>query len=126
MKIRIQGNSIRLRLSQSEVVTFSGRKLVQDSTQFGPTPEETLIYSLEMAAIKEPGAAYSPNHIKVFVPENIAQAWANSDEVSIIYDSPLGNGAMLKILVEKDFQCRTTRPGEDESDNFPNPLGGHD
>lgn len=125
MKIRIQGNSIRLRLSQSEVAAFGEKKMVQDSTQFGASPDDTLIYSLEMAQLKEPGAAYAPNHIKVFIPENMGQHWANSEEVGISHESKLGDGAVLKILVEKDFQCLTTRPGEDESDNFPNPLEHH-
>jgi hypothetical protein len=121
MKIRIQGNSIRLRLSQSEVDTFAKTGMVHDRIQFGNTAGEALSYILEKAEVRQLGAAYAPNQIKVFVPANLAAEWTETELVGLERSMDLGEGNSLRILVEKDFQCLTEREGEDESDNFPNP-----
>jgi hypothetical protein len=73
--------------------------------------------------VHEIGAAYGANQIKVFLPDAQATTWFETDLIGLEHNMPLGNGAFLKILVEKDFQCLTPRPGEDEGDNFPNPKG---
>ncbi len=121
MKIRIQGNSIRLRLSQSEVQAFAETGRVKDHIQFGTAPEESLVYVLERSNIKQLGASYAANQIKVFVPSETGNAWTSSDQVGMDGEMDLGGGSTLRILVEKDFKCLTERTGEDESDNFPNP-----
>jgi len=46
-----------------------------------------------------------------------ARRWAESEEVGIAATVGLGDGA-LALLIEKDFPCLTTRPGEDDSDAF--------
>ncbi|MEK7255155.1 MAG: hypothetical protein AAB316_10450 [Bacteroidota bacterium] len=121
MKIRIQGNSIRLRLSQSEVRRFVETGVVKDSIRFGVMPEASRFFSLEKADVPALNAAFADSQIKISIPANFAGEWASSDQISMEHEADLGNGERLKILVEKDFQCLTDRPGEDESDNFPNP-----
>jgi hypothetical protein len=34
---------------------------------------------------------------------------------------PIGEGATLAILIEKDFSCLTPRPGGDDDDCFSHP-----
>lgn len=121
MKIRIQGNSIRLRLSQSEVQTFAETGRVEDEIHFGSVPESSLRYVLERAGVRQLAASYTANEIKVFVPAESGAAWTSTNEVGMESEVSLGNGHTLRILVEKDFKCLTDRPGEDESDNYPNP-----
>ncbi|MCF8244294.1 MAG: hypothetical protein K9J37_05770 [Saprospiraceae bacterium] len=123
MKIRIQGNSIRLRLSQPEVAAFIETGSVSESTHFGGQPGAMLTYALERSDQPELTATFSGNKICVLVPAELGVIWANSEqEVSIehVVIPPSGVGG-LRILVEKDFKCLTDRPGVDESDNFPNP-----
>jgi hypothetical protein len=50
-----------------------------------------------------------------------AKDWANSVREGIYYDQGVSEDTILKILIEKDFQCLHKRAGEDETDNFPNP-----
>ena len=123
MEIRIQGNSIRLRLSQAEVDHLGKTGKVEDRIQFGTTAAESLRYVMESAAIREMGASYSANEIKVFIPANLVTKWVSTDQVGLEHEMDLGGGNFLRILVEKDFKCLTPRAGEDESDYFPNPKG---
>ena len=117
MKLRIKGNSIRLRLSQTEVAQFVETGVCTDSINFGLS---TLVYSLDKGA--ETKAVFEDNRVCVFVNETDAHNWAgNETEVGISHMQPIGDGHELYILIEKDFACLTVRPHEDESDNFPNP-----
>ena len=121
MKIRIQGNSLRLRLTQSEVQQLAGLGKVEAVIRFGASPAQQLVYSLELNSEAEMSAAYADGHIRVFVPRAAALAWANSEQVGLEHEQPLDDNSSLRILVEKDFQCLTDRAHEDESDHFPNP-----
>lgn len=120
MKIRILGNSIRLRLSQTEVQHLSEKGKVEEQTQFGLAPNSVLIYSILRKETPTIHAAYSDNYIQIFLPNQMASDWAASDEVGLENHMPLGDGNALHILIEKDFKCLTER-SEDESDLFPNP-----
>ncbi len=124
MKLRIKGNSIRLRLSQTEVATFSQKGIVEEKIAFGQLTKDAMVYSLKKSESNTSFATYSSEGIMVFVPNKEAENWVNTDQVGIEGSYDLGNGDVLKILVEKDFQCLKVRPGEDESDNFPNPDVG--
>ncbi len=121
MKIRIQGNSIRLRLSQSEVKSFDEKGRVEDRIEFGPGPTDTLVYVLEQGQIAQPTASFSNQQIKITIPAGLGLVWANSEKVGIEHETAFGKGQLLRILVEKDFKCLTERSGENESDHFPNP-----
>lgn len=123
MKIRIQGNSLRLRLSQSEVARFHETGQVTDGISFGAMPPVALTYKLERSSLPEITAGFSDNCISVYVPEEQAATWAVSEqevglEHLVRFD---GSGHSLRVLIEKDFKCLAERSGEDESDNFPNP-----
>lgn len=124
MKIRMSGNSIRLRLSQSEVRAFLEKGEVSDHVRFGPMPDAVLSYTLKQSHAAEIAASYSNNCITIHVPADQSDTWANSEQEigieHIVHFAANENGA-LRILVEKDYKCLAGRPGEDEQDNFPNP-----
>jgi len=125
MKIRIKGNSIRLRLTQSEVQQFEKEGIVTESIQLGITEKERLNYKLQKSDGKEISAKLSENTLSVYIPDGMGNNWANTNLVGLSTEMPLEKDAFLSILVEKDFKCLTDRLGEDESDNFPNPLDKH-
>jgi len=123
VKLRIRDNSIRLRLTQSEVETIKNDDLVRGRVQFAGS--STFDYVLESSpATVTPEAHVSNNVLTVRVPQMDIRQWAESDKVSILSEQNLGAGGHLKILVEKDFTCLAPRDGEDESDMFPNPDAG--
>ena len=120
MKLRIHGNSLRLRLSQSDVAQFSKTGFVEDSIQFAPGA--SFAYALEsLSSLKAPQALYANGFLRIQVPGGDATDWVRSDRVGISGDQLLESGKHLSILIEKDFQClhREPTPGEDA---FPNPL----
>lgn len=125
MKLRIRDNSIRLRLTQTEVDTIADSGMVKARVS---TPDgNALDYVLESsAATVKPTARFTDATLTVHLPESDVENWASTEQVSIAAEEPLDGGDILKILVEKDFACLAPREGEDESDMFPHPLEGQD
>lgn len=119
MKIRIKGNSIRYRLTKTDVANFGKLGFIEEKTSFLNGP--SFHYRLE----KKPGiahleASYSENRICIFVPEKIASEWTASDIIGYDHKMNIGEGKELFLLIEKDFVC-IDHTFEDQSDNYPNP-----
>ena len=120
MKLRILDNSIRLRLTQSEVAALSRDGMVTARTEFPGGRSFAYVIESSPASVA-PGAYFSNNVITVRLPETTVLPWAASEQVSIDGEQRLDDGGVLKILVEKDYACLAPRAGEDESDMFPHP-----
>lgn len=115
MKIRIKGDTIRLRLSQTEVSKIGAFIPVIETTHFGAN---SLVYELVTHHGEEPILTqYINNVITISIQEDLAKNWADSETVGIESVS----SAIPSVLIEKDFQCLTVRQGEDETDLFHNP-----
>lgn len=114
MKLRIRGNSIRLRLTQGEVDNIKTTGLVEEKTEF-PNGED-FIYKISVAQTENLSASFSDGKMEILISEQIAQNWANSDEVGIY-----GDDEKIQIAIEKDFKCLTPRQGDDDADTFPHP-----
>jgi hypothetical protein len=117
MKLRIRGDTLRLRLTQGEIRRLRETGSVVDTIHFG-TGE--LHYELRSADVPAPVARFDGNKIEVSLPRARANAWADGDEVGIAAEQPLEHGT-LSLLIEKDFRCLAPRAGEDDGDAFPNP-----
>jgi len=123
MKLRIRGDSIRLRVTQSELETLKTVGEISDAIRF--TEESKLVYRLLTTNdVPAPQASFTADTIVVRLPESTATDWATTDAVSVRADQKIGIGAELSILVEKDFACLAPREGEDDSDMFANPDAG--
>lgn len=123
MKLRIRDNSIRLRLERSEVDTLRDVGMVSAKTGFPGGRDFGYVVESSPASVN-PGAVLSDSTVTVRLPESAVQAWANSEQVSIVGEQRLAEGDILSILVEKDFACLAPREGEDESDMYPHPNAG--
>lgn len=125
MKLRIRGNSLRLRLTRGEVAALAERGRVDDGIAFGSEPGARLGYSIVCADDASVlSARLGGGAIVVTVPAAVARAWAASDDVSLEAEQALGGGGggdVLRLLVEKDFACLQPRTDEDDGDAFPNP-----
>lgn len=118
MKIRIKGNSVRYRLTKSEVATFSEKGYLEEKTIF---PTQTLVYALQAKAdIDNLAADFSGNVISLFFPESEKVKWHESNQVGYQNAFMLPNGETLFLLIEKDFVC-LDNTFEDQSDNYENP-----
>lgn len=122
MKLRIKGDSIRMRLSQNEVNELASKGKVNDVINFGANH---LMYQLAFAEINAMTVIYEDNLIHINISEEVGRAWTTSDQVGIQETIALKEANTLSVLIEKDFKCLTDRPNEDESDLFENPLNQH-
>lgn len=122
MKLRIKGNSIRLRLTQTEVDEIGKGKAVRETVPFGNMFPSLHYNMIAHANIERIAVSYEDQQIQVSIPEKQAKQWTSSDTVGIEEILHFDNGDSLHLLIEKDFQCLHKRPHEaDESDQFPNP-----
>ncbi|GAA4323660.1 hypothetical protein GCM10023149_24740 [Mucilaginibacter gynuensis] len=113
MKIRIKGNSVRYRLTRSEVERFTATGYFEEATSFG---DQQLIYALQQYNEAELSAKFENNKITLLMPQLLAKEWATTDRVGFN-----NNSSTLYLLIEKDFVCIDAM-SEDQSDNYPNPL----
>lgn len=125
MKLRIRGNSLRLRLGESEVAQLVKSGRISESIRFSASPESHLTYSVAASPdVTEITARLADGEIKVTVPEDLGHKWANSEQVGLERTQQINSASSLSILIEKDFRCLHPRPGEDQSDTFTNPAEG--
>ena len=118
MKIRIKGNSIRFRLTKSEVSLFSEQGEYSEETRFNG---KTFRYSLQATdKVEILNATFVDDTICFSVPKDFSASWAGNDEVGIRNLQILDDGTELFLLLEKDFVC-LDETFEDQSDNYPNP-----
>lgn len=123
MKLRIKGNSIRLRLTRSEVARFGETGQVAETISFGTLPTQQLTYQLvRNADIIALAADFTENCITVQMPAQLAQSWIDTDVVGFEAAMPLPGNDSLFILIEKDFACIDAHPREDQHDNYTNPM----
>jgi len=113
MKIRIRGNSVRYRLTQSEVEQLRIEGVITEQTDFG---NKTLTYILRASDTPELKATYHNDIITLLMPQAQADEWTNTDRIG--FENTEGK---LLLYVEKDFKC-LDNVEEDQSDNYPNPL----
>jgi hypothetical protein len=119
MKIRIRGNSVRIRLSKSEVTLFAKEGYVEERTEFA---NSSLVYTVKSSEGETLFADFVDGNITLYVPLNMLQQWASTDMVGMDYNMPLPNGRQLYLLIEKDFKCIDAAVTEDQSDMYENPL----
>lgn len=118
MKLRIKGNSLRFRLSRTEVSTLAEIGYLEEQTSFG---NNKLTYVLQKTDEgNRLSASFDGNIITMFVPSSFVNGWPGNEVVGFNTNMPLTDNNSLYLLLEKDFICldETT---EDQSDNYQNP-----
>lgn len=124
MKLRIKGNSLRLRVSCSDVDRLLEKGRIEETIHFGFDADARLTYALEHANAPEEIAALHRNReVAVVLSSQSAQRWAASPDQIGIYGSVRVHSGELALLVEKDFACLDDANADNE-DTFPNPNAG--
>lgn len=119
MKIRIKGNAVRIRLSKSEVDLFAAEGYVEERTEFG---SGILLYAVKSTNGETMSADFVDGNITLYVPDHLLRQWANTSQVSLVYEQPVSIDNFLSLLLEKDFKCIDAVISEDQSDYFENPA----
>jgi len=124
MKLRIKGNSLRLRISRSEVSKLLEGDCLEETIRFAPEACARFTYALKQdRLVRRPTVQYTENRVAVLIPADQANVWGITEQVGIAEDISLGNLGSLALLIEKDFAC-LDRSDEDSDDAFPNPNAG--
>jgi len=121
MKLRIRGNTLRLRLKRSEVEQIASGQSIVEQTCF---PDSVLTYRLEVSDEGTFSVSFNDGNLTICLPKSEVAQWAQTDQVSIVSEQALGKSDALCILIEKDFSCLAPghhRPSEDDADTFPHP-----
>jgi hypothetical protein len=119
MKLRIRGNSLRLRVSRTELLQIAEQGSAEDSIRFAPGTEWR--YGIEVKPGGDVAARFAANSLRVILPKARVERWLDDREVAIEGQQAIGGGETLRILIEKDYTCLAPRTGEDDSDLFANP-----
>ncbi|GGH44718.1 hypothetical protein GCM10007423_43070 [Dyadobacter endophyticus] len=117
MKIRIHRNSVRFRLSKTEVSLLENEGHLEEITDFGSAQ---LRYAVAKSAGADLQARFEQNKITLDVPGKLLEGWAANNTVGFEGNMLLGDGSSLFMLIEKDFKC-LDNVDEDQSDNYDNP-----
>jgi hypothetical protein len=124
MKLRIKGNSLRLRLSRSEVARLLEGERVEETIHFAPQAMAKLTYAVEQEmSVITPTVRYTAGAVTVLIPADQATTWCLTDQIGIVTSISLGTMGSLDLLIEKDFAC-LDRSDEDDQDTFANPHAG--
>jgi hypothetical protein len=124
MKLRIWGNSVRVRLDRKDLAELLDRGLVRDALRFGPGSTHTFTYAVMIGAAPpgSPRADYSSGLLVVTIDPVAVELWATGTRVGFDEEQTMPGGT-VRVILEKDFGC-SDRLSEDEAEDpwaFPNP-----
>ena len=123
MKLRLRGDSLRFRLTKTEVTGLHEQGWCQESASLGPGHTPSLAYRVEATEGDQPTVIFASGPettITAWLPAADIAAWAAGNQVGLYFETSWGT----KVAVEKDFRCLDEQRDEDESDNFENPNAG--
>ncbi|MBX2922147.1 MAG: hypothetical protein KF746_08145 [Chitinophagaceae bacterium] len=112
MKIRIKGNSLRYRLTRSEIARLWSEGALEERTEL---PGKAFVYAIATTNNEALSADFIGDRIVLNMSKEMINELYNTNKVGFEDRS----GA-VSLLVEKDFVC-IENTEEDQSDNYPNP-----
>lgn len=102
MKLRIHGNSIRIRLSPSDLKLLEEEGVVSQEIHF-PNAEKL---EYELVISDNYGADLAGYRMTITIPRDAVSTWIHSEELSLEASLDLGGGDKLMLLVEKDLHTQ--------------------
>ena len=117
MKLRIRENTLRIRITQSELAWLGADNYVESSIHF---PNGTrLNYGMQSEEIAQTTIRFRDNDIHISISPQDLQTLMDDASVGIqsMHTTDVGT---LDLLIEKDFSCLHNR-GIEDADTFPNP-----
>ena len=115
MKLRLDKNSLRLRLKKTDVQHLKEHHYLYEEIAF---PKGVFKYGLLISQTASEVMVHLIHlQVEVIIPEKIALHWIEQEETGIYHTIPFGDNQHIDILVEKDYPCKD-RPTEDNADTF--------
>jgi len=124
MKLRLKGNSLRLRVTRSELTRLLADERIEETVVFPTNPNTSLSYALEVGSNSQPvHVAFASQQIVVSVSQDQLTSWSGEHQVGIYASLPVTESTDLEVAIEKDFACLDLSD-EDNKDTFANPMAG--
>jgi hypothetical protein len=121
MKLRIKGNSLRVRLTRSEVTKLIDIGHIEETIYFSANEQSRLTYGLGVEPdLTRATIRYEWPEVVIALPTKEATTWAEDNQVGIYATVDLGLRGTLDLIVEKDFACLDGSDA-DNLDTFSNP-----
>jgi hypothetical protein len=120
MKLQIEDNTLRLRVSSSDLARLLARGRIEATIHFTGFEGEKWTYAIEARPdLQIPTLEYRPAEIIVILPATQAETWNDSDEAGIYASCDLGRGERLELSIEKDIAGRDLSDRDDEDYSGP-------
>jgi hypothetical protein len=101
MKLRVHGQSLRIRTASQDVRELAAKGHVEERIQL--SPERALVYRLSIAPeVHRLTLAYRGDVIDVRLPAEAAREWCTTDREALS-GSQMNGATELRIVIEKDF-----------------------
>jgi hypothetical protein len=122
MKLRLKGNSIRVRLDRRDIERLIDEGRVDDAVRFGPGLAFSYAVEMGPAPRERPRASYAAESLLIRIDPEDAEEWLAGDRVGFDHMQDV-EGGVVRVLLEKDFACIDRPLGEEADDAyaFPNP-----
>ena len=120
MKLRINNQSIRLRLSQKDIVNLGANNNISEPLYWGPQENDILVYKLTLIKEGLSQVKITSKEINVMVLKSEITAWLTHEEMVSFEFCLATHSGPLMVLIERDFKCLTPR-NENEDGLFENP-----
>jgi hypothetical protein len=123
MKLRIKGNSLRLRITPSEMTRLLETGRIEETVYFGSDENARLTYAVEHTPLAPATTVrWTQQRISAVISSDEVHRWAGSPEVGLYAEVNTGRG-VLELAVEKDFAC-LDKSDDENVDTFANPRKG--
>ena len=104
MKLRIYGNSLRLRLTQADLDQMHRDGRIECWTGFGP--HRRFVYALETdPSIEQLSADFEQDALTVSIPSSWLDDWMEDGRDGFESMQSIDGDQHLHIMVEKDLAC---------------------
>jgi hypothetical protein len=122
MKLRLRGNSIRIRLDRRDIERLIDRGRIDDALRFGPGLAFSYAVEVGVAPRDRPKASYADGRLTIRIETEDAEEWLAGERVGFDHEQAV-DGGVVRVLLEKDFACIDRPVGEEADDAyaFPNP-----
>ena len=107
MKTRIDGQYLRLRLSQDEVQALVAGDILEQWVHFGAVRCGIQLEPVE----QRQGVRMLDEKVVVYLPATWLVEWDSNEVVGFDFEVGFQEGPALRIVVEKDFPCVHTADG---------------
>jgi hypothetical protein len=108
MKLRLDKDTVRLRLSSDEKKVLKANKSITE--QFHISAESRFSYSIQV--VDHPDACavnFKSNSLEINIPKAMADKWIDSNQVGIKEKIVTDEGGKIVLFVEEDLPPRKSR-----------------